>query len=304
MNPLVSVIIPTYNCSRYICAAVDSVLAQTYKNKEVIVVDDGSTDDTKEVLQRYGSEIRYHFQSNSGPSAARNTGIKLATGDMISFLDADDVWLPKKLELQVNLMNQHGDVGLVACSANMTDASGENVTESLIFKNYSNRQALLHDMMSMSLLLGTPNVLIKRECFDKVGLFDESLYGAEDWKMWMNIAKNYDIKFIEEPLVRVRNHANRISNDTELMKSCALKVASSDLYRGKYILSRKARSLIYGHAAVDYIALKNKRLAFINALKSIFSYPLIISRKDVKYRVLLSCVIPQRVIRLLKRGAR
>lgn len=112
-NQKVSVIIPTYNLARYINETVDSVLGQTYKNYEIIIVDDGSTDNTKEALSEYGGKITYIFQENQGVSAARNKGIKEAKGEYIAFLDADDLWLKDKLELQIGLMNSNPEVAMI-----------------------------------------------------------------------------------------------------------------------------------------------------------------------------------------------
>src|SRR5208283_2367398 len=103
-DPLVSVVIPTYNCGRYICETVESALGQTYSPVEIIVVDDGSTDDTRERLTTYGDRVRYIYQQNTGPAVARNRGVQDAQGDWIAFLDADDLWLPYRLELQVELL--------------------------------------------------------------------------------------------------------------------------------------------------------------------------------------------------------
>ena len=112
-EPLVSVIIPTYNSSQYIKEAIDSVLAQTYKNFEIIVIDDGSTDNTKEVLAPYLSVIKYIYKNNGGPASARNRGIKEANGEFVAFLDADDVWKPDRLARGVDILDQRPEVGLI-----------------------------------------------------------------------------------------------------------------------------------------------------------------------------------------------
>jgi glycosyltransferase involved in cell wall biosynthesis len=109
-EPLVSVIIPTYNRAGVICKSIDDVFRQTYKNIELIVIDDGSTDDTQATLRRYGSRIRWFTQANSGPSAARNRGLEVSRGDIIAFQDSDDLWEPTKLERQVRIMEKFGDV--------------------------------------------------------------------------------------------------------------------------------------------------------------------------------------------------
>ncbi len=112
-DPLISAVIPTYNYGHFVTAAVRNVLAQTYRNLEVIVVDDGSKDNTRERLAPYLDRIRYVYQENQGPSAARNTGIRSATGEWVALLDSDDLWHPRKLELQVKYLQAHPEVGLL-----------------------------------------------------------------------------------------------------------------------------------------------------------------------------------------------
>src|SRR5437588_6877362 len=113
-NDLVTAVIPTYNYGRFVTQALESVLAQTYANIEIIVVDDGSKDDTREQLASYADRIRYIYQENQSVAAARNTGIRAAAGDLVAFLDADDVWHPQKVELQMFYLADHPEVGLVA----------------------------------------------------------------------------------------------------------------------------------------------------------------------------------------------
>lgn len=301
MDILISIVIPTYNCSQHISSAIDSVLAQTYRNIEVIVVDDGSIDDTKSILKRYGSKIKYVFQSNSGPSAARNKGIKLSSGEFIAFLDADDVWVPNKLELQTQLMEQYRDIGLVGCGYYNIDSRGKIVSGPFIPKSFKNNSELVREIMVRP-VLNTPSVLVKKLCFEKVGLFDENLKGAEDWKMWIQIAKNFPIGFIEQPLLMIRMHGSNISDDVELMKSCALRVVRSDLYRGEHLLSMKAHSRVYTMAGIGYLEIGNRHLALANLLKAMVSYPLKYSDTDRKYRVFARCLIPPKVARFIRYG--
>ena len=126
-RPTVSVVIPTYNYGRYICETIDSALAQTYKPLEVIVVDDGSTDDTRERLAAYSDRIRYILQKNSGPAAARNTGIVAAQGEFVALLDSDDLWLPEKVERQVALYLREQDAGIVATQRFAIDETGQRL---------------------------------------------------------------------------------------------------------------------------------------------------------------------------------
>jgi glycosyltransferase involved in cell wall biosynthesis len=159
--PLVSVVIPTYNYARFVSEAVDSVLAQTYPSLEVVVVDDGSTDDTREVLARYGDRIRYIYQPNAGLPAARNTGIKAARGEFIGLLDSDDVFHPRKFELQMRYMLAHPEVGMLATD-NFTgqspcweDPPADPAVEPVPVEAIVTRSRF-----------GVCGVVIRRECFD------------------------------------------------------------------------------------------------------------------------------------------
>ena len=128
MQPKISIIIPTFNCGDFIYRTIESVFAQTYKNYEIIIVDDGSTDSTKDkidLISKKGIPINYIYQANAGPAAARNTGIRNAAGEYITFLDADDFWIPEKLELQVDVLERESDIGLVYGDVKNYDGSRE-----------------------------------------------------------------------------------------------------------------------------------------------------------------------------------
>jgi len=203
MPPKVSVIIPTYNRRELVQEAIDSVLAQTYTDYEIIVVDDGSTDGTREALQeRYGDRIRYVWQENQGESAARNRGIEMARGEYIAFLDSDDVWLPEKLSKQVNLLDYSPEVGLVCCYEHKVNESGkplpglEKDCQNITFQNLCLR----------NLVGSTSTVVIRKQILTQVGEFDDSIRYGEDWDLWLRVVLVSRIKCITEPLVRVRLH--------------------------------------------------------------------------------------------------
>jgi glycosyltransferase involved in cell wall biosynthesis len=202
---LVSVIIPTYNRAKTIERAVNSVLAQTWKKVEVIVVDDGSTDQTGEILKTYGDKIRMIRQQNGGASAARNTGIKAATGEIISFLDSDDEWLPSKMERQVKLLHRTESSGVVCCvcNARMLFSSG-TVT--------SFQSARLHPEQAEGVWSNPTPILIdrflffnqvaavRREALDRSGYFREDLRIMEDYDLALRLSLMGSWAFIAEPL--------------------------------------------------------------------------------------------------------
>lgn len=177
--PKVSVVIPTYNYAQYIKEAIDSVLAQTYKDYEIIVVDDGSTDDTKGTVSQYGPEIEYIRQENQGPSAAKNTGIRNSKGEYIGILDSDDLWLPSKLEKQIKVFEANSGLGLVYSDGFVFGE--EPAWDDFSFGGNMNfYRGRIFDKLLLGNFIPCCSTLIKRGCFDKVGLFDIKLSACED----------------------------------------------------------------------------------------------------------------------------
>lgn len=198
----ISVIIPTYNRANLIERSVQSVLEQTYDNLEVIVVDDGSDDNTQEVVNAFhDSRIVYHkLPSNQGVSNARNVGAAIATASLIAFQDSDDRWQKDKLQKQMEYWQQHPEYGMIYSAYLYHTEAGE------IFRVPSaNVKGNLEGDIFADLLLrntvGTPTMLMKKECFLKSGGFDTSLKSLEDWEFAVRFAKNYKIGFVKEPLV-------------------------------------------------------------------------------------------------------
>jgi glycosyltransferase involved in cell wall biosynthesis len=207
--PNVSVVIPTYNSAHLLDDALQSVLEQTYKDFEIIVVDDGSTDNTAEVISKYDDKLRYFRVDNGGPAKARNYGISKSTGKYIAFLDADDKWLPTKLEKQMNMFEQNPEFGMVFTENSLFDARG-------IYKNSLGKDRLLKgNNLAQNIFLysniGTPTVMVRKDVFDAIGLFEESMVQAEDDNMWIRIAANYQVGFIDGSLVQVRDHSHRLT---------------------------------------------------------------------------------------------
>jgi glycosyltransferase involved in cell wall biosynthesis len=220
---LVSVIIPTHNYGDYVADAVKSVLAQTYQTHEIIVVDDGSTDHTREALEPYLKQITYIFQNKQGASAARNTGIRRSQGHYIAFLDADDIWLPHKLDCQVRFLREHESVGLVFGQVknwknSATDTIPEEVTPAYAMIR-TDRELIVRDAFKLLLdtcYILTSTVLMRRKCVEKVGLFDESLGAVEDRDLWLRIAMTFPIAYMEQVIVRKRGHNRSFSQDFKL----------------------------------------------------------------------------------------
>ena len=216
-TPIISVIIPTYNRAYLIGKAIKSVLNQTYQDFEIIVIDDGSTDNTKETVKSFNNfKIRYICHTNNqGVSVARNTGIRASRGKYIALLDSDDEWLPEKLDKQIKVFkSEFPEVGVVYSNVLYIDESGKNMNK---LRNPKKVEGYIYEDLLGGNYVGTPStLLIKKECFNQVGLFDDLLNAENDWDMWIRIAKYYRFALIKIPLVKYRFHSNRISNNPEL----------------------------------------------------------------------------------------
>jgi glycosyltransferase involved in cell wall biosynthesis len=193
----VNVIIPTYNRAELLREAIESVLAQAYQDSELLVVDDGSTDRTRELVAVYGKRVTYIFQENRGVSSARNLGIRASTGELIAFLDSDDLWLPEKLEQQVTIMDQHPELQLCH-TEEIWIRRGLRVNPKKKHKKYS---GYIFQYCLPLCVISPSSVLIRRTLFDKVGYFDEHLPACEDYDLWLRITKEYPVHFIEKPLL-------------------------------------------------------------------------------------------------------
>ncbi len=212
---IVSVILPTYNRSWIVREAIDSVLDQAYTSCELIVVDDGSTDDTPHLLAAYGHRIRTIRQPNRGVSAARNAGIRAARGRLIALLDSDDRWLPGKLSAQVDYFDAHPEARICQ-TEELWIRNGVRV-------NPGNRHRKEDGMIferSLGLCLVSPSaVMLRRSLLDEVGLFDESLPACEDYDLWLRIAWKHPIGLIDRPLIVKRGgHPDQLSRQPELDK--------------------------------------------------------------------------------------
>jgi glycosyltransferase involved in cell wall biosynthesis len=207
MSPAVSVILTTYNYGRFLAGALDSVLGQTFGDFEVIVVDDGSTDDTAAEIGPYLGRPRVHYERTNhvGASRARNIGICLARASLIAFLDADDLWLPQKLERQIAVFRADPELGVVYTRRLLIDPEGWQLEHAQ--PPHYRGQVLPHIFRRNFLCFSSS--LVRRSVFDSVGLFDEGLPLAMDYDLWLRVALRYRFDYVDEPLVKYRTgHAN------------------------------------------------------------------------------------------------
>ena len=206
---LVSVVIPTYNYGHFVEEAVESALSQTYTNIEVIVVDDGSTDDTGARLSRFGDRIRYHYQQNRGLSAARNAGIRQSAGEWIALLDSDDVWHSQKIERQLEAASVIPDVALIG-----SPATG-SLPKTLPLRP-ATAELHVRDFL-LSNRTGPSGTMIRRHAFDSVGLFDEALRSIEDRDMWLRVASRFRAVQVKTPCWWYRPHEGQMSRRASRM---------------------------------------------------------------------------------------
>lgn len=220
MDKTVSVVIPVYNSSKYILSAIDSVFSQDYKNHEIIVVDDGSTDDTCSVIEsKYLGKVNIIKIKNSGVSVARNIGINLSNGYYIAFLDSDDLWESSKLAKQVKAIEEDKENGVSYTSRFII--KNENIITSEERKSWSGfvlNKILIRNFICLS------SVLIKKECFLKCGFFDETLKVSEDYDLWIRVSNRYKFVYLDERLVYYRVTPGSLTKNVSRMIINAHKV--------------------------------------------------------------------------------
>src|SRR5580765_1257337 len=218
MPQTVSVIILTYNYGRFIAEALRGVLAQTHPSSEIIVVDDGSTDDTQEIVAQFGESVKYIRQENSGVCAARNRGVEESSGDYIAFLDADDIWEPTKLEKQVAKFASDPAIALVHCGMRESDdETGETIRVHLDGGEEGVAENLL--LWEEPVIVGPGGtIMISRIAFDAVDGFDPRMKVGEDWDFCYRVARRFNVGFVAEPLVNYRSHEAAAHHSVENME--------------------------------------------------------------------------------------
>ncbi len=220
----IDVIIPVYNGEKYITPAIESVLAQTHPPQNIYIVDDGSMDNTAQIVKKLAANsttaIHYIFTERRGPGVARNTAIKQSNADFMAFMDADDVWLPKKLEKQIALIKNNQEIGFVHCRFNHVDENLNLIKEFLADKD---TQELLSGDTSQRIFYGVnfiscPSVLVNRNLLLKAGLFDESFFYAEDLDLWIRLSKITPFGLVTECMVLMRRHGENMTLQEQPMR--------------------------------------------------------------------------------------
>ena len=274
-TPLITVVIVNYNYGRYLGKCLDSVFAQTYRNIEVIVVDDGSTDNSLEVLQPYSERILLVQQGNKGVSAARNVGLAKSRGQWIAFLDSDDTWRPEKLQEQSNYF-QDPAVGMVFCGLEFTDDSGRRL-------GYT-RPLLSGDFLLQLVTFTSPAIgggstaIVRSECLRRLGVFDEQLSTAADLDMWVRIAAQYEIRAVPAPLVKYRCHSTSMHLKVPLFEHdnyrLLTNVFSNPSFARVHNLRRQSFGKFYMILAGSYFQQTNWGRSIYCAFKALSYWPL------------------------------
>jgi hypothetical protein len=246
--PRVSVIIPTFNCARFLGRAIGSVLDQTFTDYEILLVDDGSTDETPELVAGFGGRVRYLYQANRGPTPARNFALTQASGDLIAYLDADDMWYPDKLAKQVAFLDAHEGCGLVHSETTIIDEM-DRVIHLRFNREKGGKVPVGHCTLD---LLRRNNVqfltvLERRECLERTGRFDERVKGVGDYYQWILVAMDgMTLGYIDEPLAMYRWRADSLSTNRSVLTEELI-----TMY--EILLAEKGLAARFGQEAVDIV---------------------------------------------------
>jgi len=294
-EPLVSVIVPTFNRWPMLQIAIESVLFQSYKNIELIIIDDGSTDQTSKNIKRLYPTVKYVYQNHSGVSVARNHGISLAKGHIIAFLDSDDYWHRDKLEKQLETLNSSG-ASLVGCYANLVNYNGAPL--GLWAEKFSANELRVRNRLPG----GVSGAVIKRDAISGDEWFEETLRFGEDWKLWLRILNNSGkILIVPQPLVTIRIH--NIKEGDQVLQDFYSDIRSIIDWMEYKEWTEKRKALAYLHLDCARICAKNKRMAIRHLIRSFYSYPLKMFQDDNRL-YLLAEIIGLRYLITRKRKSR
>jgi glycosyltransferase involved in cell wall biosynthesis len=214
--PTISIIIPTFNRAKLIERAIISLLTQTYQDFEIIVVDDGSTDNTRDVVFSFGNQIRYMRQDNRGPSSARNAGISASRGKFVAFLDSDDYFMKPNLEIKMSFLESNPQVGWVYSDWQYVDEKGNDIDKGSLKFRYSEKVLngnIFEELIKRRNFISPCTVVIKKSVLDDVGHFDPLIPSQEEYDLWLRTSIKYPVYYIDQVLVNVTLHPASLSKD-------------------------------------------------------------------------------------------
>jgi glycosyltransferase involved in cell wall biosynthesis len=270
-HPAVSIIIPTYNRASLLGSAIHSVLNQTFPDFEVIVVDDCSSDDTAITVQGIDDQrVRYiRLDNNKGAAIARNRGIAVARGRYIAFQDSDSEWLPEKLDKQMKVIaGSSSDVVIVYTGC--WKVYGDRKTY-LPYKRIRAREGNIHESLFWENFLDTPALLVKRECFDKVGMFDERLQRFQDWELCLRLSRHYSFRLIDEPLYLTYYQADSISTNLEAAVNAVATIMDTNI--SEISSDKKLQAHYYHLLGIGHFEVGNKGIGRTLMLKAVRTNP-------------------------------
>jgi glycosyltransferase involved in cell wall biosynthesis len=321
-NPAISVIIPTYNHAQYIIETVKSVLNQTYRDFEIIIIDDGSKDNTRDILNSYIDEnlVHYIYQESQGVSAARNTGIKVARGKYSAFMDADDIMLPESLAKRIKFMEKHQDIDFVFTDFFLEDTKSNCNPYPFLKKRemllslspalekqdgttYSFHPSYYKMSIKKDIFPITITIMVRKKCFEDVGYFDVNLRMSQDEDMWLRIMRKYKVGFIDEPLSIYKRYRSRISTKDELWYIDAIKYLQDFLNKEEIksdpeltnAVKKRINRMFFGqgHYYMNNKYFRKARMSFLRSLK--YNY-----RNGRSYLYIAITFLPRRVFDYLK----
>ena len=271
--PKVSVIIPTYNRAHFLTAAIDSVLAQTYKDYEILVVDDGSTDQSVDGIKRYGDKVRYIYQENEGPPGAMNTGVENTTGEYYVVLGNDDMLMPDMLERQLAVMENDPELAFVCSGTYFIDENGK-ITETSNDGRY--REKSFKSLLSSNFVWHLTTV-VRRSMADEVGHFDENLYTTHDYNLWIHLAMNHKFEYTDAPLAKFRLHPGNTSKKLGIFLQDHLAILDKESVASKLTFRERKfyRGLKYYLFGRFYAKINDDMNAALCYWKAVFTCPLI-----------------------------
>jgi glycosyltransferase involved in cell wall biosynthesis len=292
---MVDVLIPAFNAARYLPAALESVVSQTFEDWQIVLVDDGSTDNTAEVVapyvERHGAKVRYIRQENRGLPAARNAAIRASDGEFLALLDADDVWLPCRLAESLKMMAERPRAGLsygLIQGIDPEDRPGSTWVGNL--KDVEGRIAPQIYMRKVE--LPCPTIMFRRRCVDEVGLFDETMRATEDRDLWLRIALRYEVAFVPKVLAYYRVSPTSMSTDPERMLKAQMQFIQKH-YGSEGCGARERRIALARAYKQRAEALKSKgqpRAALTSALRAVALYPLDVDNPRTAASLLMNWV--------------
>ena len=299
----ISVIIPTYNYGHFLSECLDSVLAQTVLPEEIVIVDDGSTDNTPEIVQPYLSNpcIKYIRTKNSGVSAARNTAIKASSGDIIGILDADDKWRSDKLELQLPLF-ANPKVGVVYSLCQPFNENGPVKA----YRRIAPRRGQILDTLMSNNVVPLSSAMVRRKCFEKSGTFNESRTSCQDFDLWTRMSVDgVEFDYVDQPLMMYRTGHSSMISDLNRHYREQHKVLR-ELFEGYGLqactrrMKRTAWASYFAKCAYSHYTQDKQLRSLVDSIRSIYYRPVGVL-DGMAWRVLAKCLLPEMCVKIIQR---